>query len=59
LCTSFLTYDCKIAPELKQLLQQGRHEIPAELEDNTKLFGTGDIIQTEFGDLPKAVKTKM
>jgi superfamily II DNA/RNA helicase len=49
-CTSFLTYECKIAKELKKLLKSAKQQIPRELEDS-KLFG-GDIIRGELGDRP-------
>lgn len=46
--TSFLTLDCKIAAELKELLIDLGQPVPHELQ-NTKQFG-GKIIQTELGD---------
>lgn len=48
LATSFLTLDCKIAGELKEMLELMDQDIPKELE-NTKQFGK-KIIRTEFGD---------
>lgn len=50
-CTAFLTYDCKIARQLKKLLIKSKQPIPPELED-LKSFG-GDVVKTEFGDIPK------
>ena len=52
--TSFLTFDCKIAKELKELLKQTNQKIPKELED-TKVFGH-DILKSEFGDIPSSLK---
>ena len=46
--TSFLTLDCKIASELKDLLIDLGQPVPAALED-TKQFG-GKVIKTELGD---------
>ena len=46
--TSFLTLDCKIAEELKEMLEVMDQVVPKELE-NTKQFGK-KIIRTEFGD---------
>ena len=46
--TSFLTLDCKIAEELKEMLEVMDQVVPKELE-NTKQFGKR-IIRTEFGD---------
>lgn len=46
--TSFLTLDCKIAEELKEMLEVMDQVVPKELE-NTKQFGKR-IIKTEFGD---------
>ena len=48
MATSFLTLDCKIAEELKEMLETTEQSIPKELE-NTKQFGK-KIIRTEFGD---------
>ena len=48
LATSFLTLDCKIAEELKEMLEVMDQVVPKELE-NTKQFGK-KIIKTEFGD---------
>jgi len=48
LATSFLTLDCKIASELKEMLELMDQDIPKELQ-NTKQFGK-KIIRTEFGD---------
>ena len=48
LATSFLTLDCKIAPELRDLLEALEQPVPKELE-NVKQFGKS-VIQTEFGD---------
>lgn len=46
--TSFLTLDCKIAEELKEMLVVMDQVVPKELE-NAKQFGKR-IIKTEFGD---------
>ena len=46
--TSFLTLDCTIASELKDLLSSTGQNIPAELE-NTQHFGRR-VVQTELGD---------
>ena len=46
--TSFLTLDCKIADELKEMLEIMDQVVPKELQ-NTKQFGK-KIIKTEFGD---------
>eukprot|EP00002_Diphylleia_rotans_P025912 TRINITY_DN5145_c0_g1_i15.p2 TRINITY_DN5145_c0_g1~~TRINITY_DN5145_c0_g1_i15.p2 ORF type:complete len:477 (+),score=113.17 TRINITY_DN5145_c0_g1_i15:511-1941(+) len=46
--TSLLTLDCKIAKELKKLLQESKQPIPFELHD-TMQFGHA-VIQTELGD---------
>jgi len=56
LCTAFLTYDCKIARELRKLLKDSNQPIPKELED-AKVFG-GEIIRTELGDVPQRSKLK-
>ena len=48
IATSFLTLDCKIAEELKEMLEVMDQVVPKELE-NTKQFGKR-IIKTEFGD---------
>ena len=48
LATSFLTLDCKIADQLKEMLEVMDQVVPKELE-NTKQFGK-KIIRTEFGD---------
>jgi len=56
LCTAFLTYECTIARELRKLLKDSEQPIPKELED-TKVFG-GQVIKTEFGDVPQKVKLK-
>ena len=46
--TSFLTLNCKIAEELREMLEATEQVVPKELE-NTKQFGK-KIIKTEFGD---------
>lgn len=46
--TSFLTLECTIASELKDLLSSLGQPIPAELE-NTRQFGKR-VVQTELGD---------
>lgn len=46
--TSFLTLECKIASELKDLLVSLGQPVPDDLE-NTKQFG-GKVIRTELGD---------
>ncbi|XP_078370830.1 uncharacterized protein LOC144654546 [Oculina patagonica] len=46
--TTFLTLDCKIAEELKEMLEVMDQVVPKELE-NTKQFGKR-IVRTEFGD---------
>ena len=48
LATSFLTLDCKIAAELRELLQALEQPLPRELE-NVKNFGK-NVVKTEFGD---------
>ena len=48
LATSFLTLDCKIAGELRDLLASLGQPVPAELE-NVKQFGHG-VVRTELGD---------
>lgn len=50
IATSFLTLDCKIAEELKEMLEIMEQPIPKELE-MPKQFGK-PIIRTEFGDRP-------
>lgn len=45
---AFLTLDCKIAEQLKEMLEVMDQVVPNELE-NTKQFGK-KIIKTEFGD---------
>eukprot|EP00897_Mesotaenium_endlicherianum_P000067 jgi/Mesen1/10060/ME000730S09353 len=37
--TSLLTYECRIARELQQLLHRCRQEVPRELQDDVHLFG--------------------
>lgn len=46
--TSFLTLECKIAAELKELLTSLDQPIPPELETSQR-FG-GRIVQTDLGD---------
>lgn len=46
--TSFLTLDCKIAEQLKEMLEVMDQAVPKELV-NTKQFGK-KIMKTEFGD---------
>jgi len=46
--TSFLTLECKIANELKDLLASLDQPIPSALE-NTKQFGKR-VVRTELGD---------
>lgn len=46
--TSFLTLECKIASELKDLLTELGQPVPPELE-NIRQFG-GKVIKTELGD---------
>lgn len=46
--TSFLTLECKIAAQLKDLLQSLDQPIPPELE-STQRFG-GRIVRTDLGD---------
>lgn len=48
LATSFLTLDCKIAAELRDLLEALEQPLPKELE-NVKNFGK-NVVKTEFGD---------
>ncbi len=48
LATSFLTLDCKIAAELRDLLEALDQPLPKELE-NVKNFGK-NVVKTEFGD---------
>jgi superfamily II DNA/RNA helicase len=48
LATSFLTLDCKIAAELRDLLEALEQPLPKELE-NVKSFGK-NVVKTEFGD---------
>lgn len=48
IATSFLTLECKIAAELKDLLVDLGQSVPDALE-NTKQFG-GKVIRTELGD---------
>ena len=48
LATSFLTLDCKIAVELRDLLEALEQPVPKELE-NVKDFGK-NTLKTEFGD---------
>ena len=48
LATSFLTLDCKIATELRDLLEALEQPVPKEL-DNVKQFGK-NVVRTEFGD---------
>ena len=48
LTTSFLTLDCKIATELRDLLEALEQPVPKEL-DNVKQFGK-NVVRTEFGD---------
>ncbi|GBG63629.1 hypothetical protein CBR_g38940 [Chara braunii] len=49
IATSFLSLDCKIAKELRQLLQKTDQVIPQELHD-LRQFG-GKVVRTEFGDI--------
>ena len=46
--TSFLTLDCKIAGELRELLLSLDQPVPQELE-NIKQFGKR-VVKTELGD---------
>lgn len=46
--STLLTLDCKIAVELKELLEMSHVEIPLELRD-TKMFGK-KVIHTDMGD---------
>eukprot|EP01125_Pyxidicula_operculata_P017210 TRINITY_DN601_c0_g1_i3.p1 TRINITY_DN601_c0_g1~~TRINITY_DN601_c0_g1_i3.p1 ORF type:complete len:222 (-),score=38.37 TRINITY_DN601_c0_g1_i3:61-726(-) len=46
--TTLLTYHCKCAKDLKELLKKNKQSIPHELMD-TKMFGH-KVIQTELGD---------
>eukprot|EP00794_Sanderia_malayensis_P007411 gene7411-8231_t len=46
--TTFLTLDCKIAAELKDLLESSGLPVPKDLQD-TKQFGK-KVLKTEFGD---------
>ena len=46
--TTFLTLDCKIAEDLKFLLESTGHTVPIALKD-TKQFGKR-VLKTEFGD---------
>ena len=48
MATSFLTLECKIASELKELLADLGQPVPPELE-NTRQYG-GRVIRTELGD---------
>ena len=48
LATSLLTLDCKIAAELRELLETLEQPLPKELE-NVKNFGK-KVVKTEFGD---------
>jgi superfamily II DNA/RNA helicase len=48
LATSFLTLDCQIATELRDLLEALEQPVPKELE-NVKNFGK-NTLKTEFGD---------
>ena len=48
IATSFLTLDCKIAAELRDLLEALEQPMPKELE-NVKNFGK-NVVKTEFGD---------
>ena len=48
LATSFLTLDCKIAAELRDLLEALEQPLPKELE-NVKSFAK-NVVKTEFGD---------
>ena len=48
LATSFLTLECKIAAELRDLLEALEQPLPRELE-NVKNFGK-NVVKTEFGD---------
>jgi len=46
--TSFLTYHCKCAKELRILLKKNKQMIPPQLED-LRMFGH-KVVQTELGD---------
>jgi len=46
--TSFLTLECKIAKELKELLESTKNIVPIELND-IKMFGKR-VLKTEMGD---------
>jgi len=46
--TSFLTYHCKCAKELRKLLKKCKQKVPRELED-VRMFGH-KVVQTELGD---------
>lgn len=47
--TSFLTLDCKIAGELRDLLEALEQPVPKELLEDVKRFGK-NVVRTEFGD---------
>eukprot|EP01122_Echinamoeba_exundans_P009403 TRINITY_DN3317_c0_g2_i1.p1 TRINITY_DN3317_c0_g2~~TRINITY_DN3317_c0_g2_i1.p1 ORF type:complete len:504 (+),score=52.24 TRINITY_DN3317_c0_g2_i1:360-1871(+) len=47
--TALLTYHCKIAGPLRQLLRESEAQIPTELEKSPHMFGH-KVVQTEFGD---------
>ena len=48
--TTFLTLDCRIASELRDLLEASRSEIPRQLMYDTKMFGKNNILHTDMGD---------
>jgi superfamily II DNA/RNA helicase len=47
--TALLTYHCKIAGHLRQLLKESDAQLPPELEKSVHMFGH-KVVQTEFGD---------
>ena len=48
--TTFLTLDCRIAGELRDLLEASRAEIPPQLLRDTKMFGGNNVLHTDMGD---------
>lgn len=55
--TALLTYHCKCAKDLKQLLKISKQQIPEQLRDSVRLFGQ-TVICTELGDRVMAETNK-
>jgi len=49
---AFLTFECTIAAELKELLKKTRQKMPTELVNNFRSFGQA-FVKTDYGDVKK------